>query len=95
MEKCYVAYLLYYATGEGVTIIFAIGGTPEQAKEYFNARAPDCFRGDVDVAPLASTTNEPALAKIREMVPESVKRTLTKNPPGTTQYYSELHYNLA
>ena len=95
MEKCYVAYLHYYATGEGVTIIFAIGGTPEQAKSYFNARAPEYFRGDVDVASLASTTSEPGLEIIREMVPESVKRILTKNPPGTTQYYSELHYNLA
>lgn len=95
MNECHVAYLEYYATGEGVTTVLAVGSTPEHARLHFNRRAHAYFRDHMTVVPLASAASDPKFATIAKMIPESVRETFARNPPLTTEYYCELHFNLA
>jgi len=95
MDKCFAAYCKYYATGEGVTTVLAVAGTPEQARQHFDRHAPEFLRGGMTVVSLCTVNADPVVAIISTMIPQPVQETLTKNPPGTTKYYSEFHFNLA
>lgn len=95
MDRCYAAYCKYFATGEGVTTVLAVAGTPEQACQHFDEHAPEFLRGGMTVVSLAETNSDPAVPIVRNMIPPPVQETLTRNRLGTTKYYTELHFNLA
>ncbi|GAA0724737.1 hypothetical protein [Dokdonella soli] len=90
---CHIAFINYFATGEGVTILIAAGGSSEHAKNVFNRHAPEYFRGGVEVARLNDAANDRA-KRVAEMIPQRMRDLLQRNPIGTTEYYSELHFNL-
>lgn len=95
-EGCHVAYCYYYATGEGVTVSIAIGGSARHAESLFKERAHEFFHPGMVVIPLdGSAAPEQEDAKyVLGLIPGPVLDQMRKNPPGSTEYFSELHYNL-
>lgn len=90
----HIAYCNYYATGEGVTAIIALGGTAESARSTFLESTPDYFhRGMVE--DLFTDDAGPDTRRMKRWVPQPVLDMVASNPPGTTTYYATLHYNLA
>lgn len=94
---CHVAYCYYYATGEGVTVSIAIGGSAHHAESLFKERAHEFFHSRMVVIPLhGATAPEQEDAKyVLGLIPGPVLDQMRKNPAGTTEYFSELHFNLA
>ncbi|GAA0719268.1 hypothetical protein [Dokdonella soli] len=93
-ECCYLAYCYYYATGEGVTVILAIAGSAYRAERLFKERADQFFHRGMAVIPLEDS-EDPEARYALSLIPDPVLTHLKKNPTGTTEYCSELHYNLA
>ena len=90
----HITYCNYYATGEGVTTMIALGGTAESAKNTFLQSTPDYFhRGMVE--DLFTDDAGPDTRRMQRWIPQPVLDMVATNPPGTTTYYASLHFNLA
>lgn len=92
-HRAYIAYSFYYATGEGVTVFIALGGSPEHTEQLFRARVPEYFQAGMKLCPLDNAAED--VVRIKAMVAGSVLELFERHPPGTTEYFSHLHYNFA
>lgn len=92
--SCHVAYCVYAATGEGSTIVLAVGGSARHAEKIFKQRTDEFFHVDMEIVPL-DDTERIGIEAVTKMIPPYALTELLTNPPGTTEYYSHLHFNLA
>lgn len=90
----HVAYCIYYATGEGVTVFIALGGSSNHAEKIFKDNAPEYFHRGMEMHEMGTDPSEQAAAAIG-MIPARVLEIFDSNPPGTTDWFSMLHYNLS
>lgn len=90
----YLAYCNYYATGEGVTVMLAAGGTENCARSAFLENAPDYFHRGMELKEICGDASSESKQMIR-WIPQPVLDLVARNPPGTTYFYSKLHFNLA
>ncbi|MEG3190916.1 hypothetical protein [Lysobacter sp. D1-1-M9] len=90
MSTPHVAFCEYYATGEGVTVLIAIGLGPQHADELFRERADSFFHRDIKVKPLDLSDTD--VQRIAKWIPEPVLEA-AKEPSGRLQYYGEFHLN--
>lgn len=93
-SHCFFAFNEYFATGEGMTVWIALGGSPEHAEQVFRAHVPAYFQQGMTVARLS----DPELADARttrRFVPDAILELIEGNPPGSTTYFSRLHFNLS
>jgi len=95
VEECCIAYCNYSATGEGVTTMLAVGCSPEHAKAVFNQRAADFFQDSMMIACIGNASVDQDIKRLADMVPLTVWQAFERNPFGTTEYFSVLHFNLA
>ena len=94
VAPAYLAYCNYYATGEGVTVMLAAGGTEDCTRIAFLEHAPDYFHRGIELQPICEEASSESKQMIR-WIPQPVLDLVAKNPPGTTYFYSKLHFNLA
>ncbi|MFC3815037.1 hypothetical protein [Lysobacter sp. GCM10012299] len=92
-EKRYIAFCDYFATGEGRTVMVAVGCSPFHAEQVFKQSAHSYFHAGMVVAELGSP--EPETRRMAMMIPDPVLRTFQRKPSGTPQFYCELHFNMA
>lgn len=90
----HVAYCEYYATGEGVTVFVAVGGTESSAKNAFLRHVPDYFHRGLETDVLTDESF-PSTRRMIHWIPQPAIELVAKNPPGTMYYYATLHFNLA
>lgn len=90
----HITYCDYYATGEGVTVLIALGGTAESARETFQQSAPTYFHQGLVEDVLVEDAG-PNTRRMQRWVPQAAMDIIATNPPGTTTYYAALHFNLA
>lgn len=90
----HLSYMRYYATGEGVTLCIAIGGSHAYTENLLKERLDQYFHRAIETSPInrGMTTD---FQSILGWVPESVKENFRRIPPGAGYYFSELYYNLA
>ena len=93
LEQIVVAYSAYYATGEGVTIHIAIGGSENHAVGHFRENVPDYFQAGLKIR--SWTDEDDEFESVKEFVPPTVIDLLTSNPKGSTEWFSVTHYNLS
>jgi len=93
MDEVHVAYVRYYATGEGVRIFVAVGKGYFKTERLFKVNVPKYFHGGMEVKPLDS--EDVRMAQINDFLPQAVLKLFTESPPRTTEYFSTLHYNLS
>lgn len=86
----HVAYCQYFATGEGVTIFIAMGGSYSHAENMFKRHVPEYFYPGLVIQPVDS-----AIEGMEGLLPLPVLELLAKHPRGTTEYFSTTHYNLS
>ncbi len=92
-DVVHVAYVRYFATGEGVRIFLAVGKGYVKTERLFKINVPEYFHAGMVVKPLDS--EDVKMAQVSDLLPESVLKLFTKNPPRTTEYFSTVHYNLS
>lgn len=93
LEQIAIAYLLYYATGEGATVFIALGASAKHAELHFRSNVPEYFHPGMTVKRWMDSTEE--LETIKTFVPAQVIDQMTQNPPGTTEHFSVTHWNLS
>ena len=89
-RKPYIAYLDYYATGEGRTILIAVGSTAKQANAIYDNNVHEYFKGNATVVHFNKAPEH-----IAKFVPEIALNVFEKNPPGITDFFTTLHFNLS
>ena len=92
LEEIHIAYLIYFATGEGVSIFVAVGSGYVEAERVFKRNVPEYFHVGMKVQPRASEDVE--MAYVIKLLPKAVLKLFKRNPPRTTEYFSIVHYNL-
>ena len=93
ISRAYVAYSLYYATGEGVTIFVAIGSSANHAEKVFRDKVPKYFHAGLQVFRWDDASSE--FDEVKRYSPQPVIDLLAGNPRGTTEHFSHTHYNLS
>jgi len=93
MDEVHVAYVRYYATGEGVSIFVAVGCGYVKTEHIFKVNVPECFHAGMEVKPLDS--EDVKMAQVMDLLPHAVVKLFTQSPPRTTEYFSTVHYNLS
>lgn len=90
----YLSHMYYYATGEGVTLCIAIGGSHSYAENVLKERIDKYFYRAIETSAIDKEMRKnPSV--ILQMIPDEVKEKFRKFPLGAGYYFSELHYNLA
>jgi hypothetical protein len=90
----YLSYMYYHATGEGVTLCIAIGGSRSYAESVLKERLHKYFYPAIETHPMdKEMRGGPSV--ILQMIPEEVKEKFRRFPLGAGHYFSELYYNLA
>lgn len=93
MDEVHVAYLKYYATGEGVRIFVAVGNGYVKTERLFKVNVPEYFHAGIEVKPLDS--EDVKMAQVIDLLPQAVVKLFSENPPRRTEYFSTVHYNLS
>lgn len=93
MDEVHVAYVKYYATGEGVRIFVAVGSGFVKTERLFKVNVPEYFQVGMEVKPLDS--EDVNLALVIDLLPQAVVKLFTENPRRTTEYFSTVHFNLS
>ena len=93
LEDVAIAYCLYGAIGEGVTIFVAAGTSKSHAELHFLANVPKYFHPGLTINLWTESSIE--LDEVKKLVPQAALELLSKNPPGTTEHFSVTHYNLS
>ena len=93
INQAFVAFSLYYATGEGVTIFVAIGSSANHAEKVYRENVPEYFHAGLQVFRWDDASSE--FDEVKRYIPQSVIELLSGNPRGTTEHFSHTHYNLS
>lgn len=93
INQAHVAFSLYYATGEGVTIFVVMGSSANHAENVFREKVPEFFHAGLQVFSWDEASSQ--FDEVKRYIPQPVIELLTTNPKGTTEYFSHTHYNLA
>lgn len=93
MDEVHVAYVRYFATGEGVRIFLAVGNGYVKTERHFKVNVPEYFHPGMEVKPLNSKDVEMAL--VTDLLPQAVVKLFTQDSPRTAEYFSTVHYNLS
>ena len=86
---CRIAYCEYSATGEGVTIMVAVGCSAIHAVHVFKRHADAYFHPGMVVDRLDS--EDPKVMQMMRMVPVAAVERFGLE--GYPQYYGEVHFN--
>lgn len=89
--EVHIAYCDYAATGEGRTVMVAVGYSASHAERVFRLGADPYFHPGVVVARLDSP--DPEVRRMAQMIPPAVLSVLARQADGLPQYYGELHWN--
>lgn len=90
--RVHIAYCEYFATGEGVTVMVAVGCSALHAERVFKQHADPYFHIGMVVGRLNS--GDPRVQNMMRMVPPAALQ-LFECPEGVPQYYGEIHFNLS
>lgn len=93
INQAVVAFSLYYATGEGVTLFVVIGSSANHADTVFRDKVPEYFHPGLQT--FRWDDPSPDFDEVRRYIPQPVLELLAKNPSFTTEHFSHLHYNLS
>jgi hypothetical protein len=92
----YVSYMLYAATGEGLTVAIAVAGGAHYAATVLKEKIPSYFHPAIVTAPFnPAMTLQGTAQPLRELVPNEYLQHLRKAPSGAGHYFSEFHFNLS
>ncbi len=92
-DEVHVAYVRYFATGEGVRIFVAVGRGYAKTERLFKVNVPKYFHAGMEVKPLDS--EDVKIAQLIDLLPQAVVKLFTENPLRTTEYFATVHYNLS
>lgn len=92
-DEAHIAYCQYFATGEGVSIFIALGGSYNHAESVFKKHVPEYYHPGVIIHSLE--LRREGMEQISPLLPQSVLDLMINNPNGTTDYFSIVHYNLS
>lgn len=92
VTSTYIAYCDYFATGDGVTVIVAVGCSASHAERVFKQHAQPYFHPGMVVGRLDSA--DPEVRRMVRMVPAPALQ-LLERAEGVPQFYGELHFNLS
>jgi len=90
----YMSYMVYHATGEGVTCCVAVAGSKHATEQLMKKKLPEYFHAAIVTRLLDVALDEDA-KKMLEWIPDPAKNVLLEIPRETGEYYAELYYNLA
>ncbi|ODS64307.1 MAG: hypothetical protein ABS41_03345 [Arenimonas sp. SCN 70-307] len=93
VNEAVVAFSLYYATGEGVTLFVVIGSSVNHAEKVFRDKVPDYYHPGLTT--FRWDDPSPDFVEVKRYIPQPVLELLAKNPRGTTEHFSHMHYNLS
>ena len=93
LDQVHIAYCEYFATGEGVSVFIALGGSYSHAESVFKKHVPDYYHVGLIVHPLVLPRN--GGEQIIGLLPQPLLDLFSTNPDGTTEYFSTVHYNLS
>ena len=82
----YISYMIYYATGEGVTSYVAVGGSHTHVENVLKKRIDEYFHRGVQTVPLDRKMNEEARSMLAR-VPDDVKDSLRQIPRGSVELF--------
>lgn len=90
----YISYMNYYATGEGVSSRFAVGGSHWCAEDVLKERIDGYFHRAIKTTPISQEmTGEARLMPTR--VPVDVKDTMRRMRSKRMEFFSAFYFNLA
>lgn len=93
IEDCWIAYFIYYATGEGMHYVVAVASSAERAERLFQESASDFARGNSTTAPLGEVLEKyPA---VRNVIPQEVHRRTSDGLCWTLEYFGAIDFNCA
>jgi hypothetical protein len=93
-SRLYISYMTYHATGEGMRLCLAVGGSTHRTERLLKTKLDEYFHQGIASSPISSTGEEEA-ALIAHWIPLVVKDILGQIPPGAGDYYAEFYYNIA
>lgn len=93
VDEVHVAYVRYFATGEGVRIFVAVGNGYVKTERLFKVNVPEYFHVGMEVKPLDS--EDAKMAQLIDLLPQAVVKLFAENPLSTTEYFATVHYNLS
>lgn len=94
LAKCHIAYAEYGATGEGATVMVALGGSATHAENLFRSTFDQFFHIGMVVAPLNEIPEDDA-PRILRFVPAVAVDLIEENLPGQADYYCQLDCNMS
>lgn len=90
----YISYMTYHATGEGVRVCLAVGGSSHRTESILKTKLDEYFHPGIKSSPISTTSDEES-ALLTHWIPQIVKEILGQIPLGAGDYYAELYYNIA
>jgi len=90
----FISYMSYHATGEGMRLCLAVGGSTYRTERLLKSKLHEYFHQGIVSSPISSANDE-AAALLTHWIPPVVKTILGQIPPSAGDYYAELYYNLA
>ena len=91
IDKCWIAYFIHYATGEGMHYVVAIANSAERAGQLYEERAPEYWRGHSTTAPLAGILEK--YSGMSAVIPVEVHRRTTDPLCWTLEYFAMIDFN--
>jgi hypothetical protein len=88
----YAAFCDYFATGEGRTVIVAIGPTAEEARLLFEKKAPAFFARSIQTADLLASDR--SSCAIAQWVPAGVIERVSSSQ-GPFSFFAIFHQNVS
>ena len=92
-DQIAVAYGIYYATGEGMTIFVALAASPQHAERIYLESVDVYFHPCMAIAQWGDSSED--LDVVKPHVPSAVIELLAKNPPASAEYFCRTHWNLS
>lgn len=87
----FAAFCDYFATGEGRTVIVALGATPQEALTLFEERAPSHFLSGVEIIEFDRTERSKPNAAEKWLAAEL----LARSEHGPITFFGIFHQNLS
>lgn len=88
-----IAYGIYYATGEGMTVFIALAASAQHAERIYRESVDEYFHPCMAITQWGDSSED--LEFVKPHVPAAVIELLAENPPGSTEHFCRTHWNLS
>jgi hypothetical protein len=90
----FLSHMIYYATGEGVRLCLAVGGSSYRTERLLKTKLDEYFHKGIVSSQVSAAGDEESVL-LANWIPLAVKEILGQIPLGSGDYYADLYYNLS